>query len=59
MPLVLPTVYNIMMITKPSAPLIFDFPGMTEPTQMLSNEMLPGVLAARTAFHDDWVRDAR
>jgi hypothetical protein len=55
MPLVLPTVYNIIEITKPAAPLIFDFPGMATPTQITAGEMIPGVLDARTDFHEDWV----
>ena len=53
--LVLPTVYGLIEGMSPTAPLILSFQGQAE-YELTPEEMHPGVLKARTAMYDDWVR---
>ena len=54
LPLVLPTVYGLIDGMAPDAPLMLSFPGQ-QPYQLEASEIHPGVLAARTDMHDDFV----
>ena len=55
LPLVLPTIYGLIEGLAPTSPLILSFQGQA-PYELAPNEMHPGVLKARTAMYDDWVR---
>lgn len=52
LPLVLPTLYHLIENTSPGTSLLFSFPGSRE-YELLPHEMHQGVLAARTALHED------
>lgn len=54
LPLVLPTIYNIIDSLSPSSPLQLHFPGEA-PYELTPAEMHPPVLAARTLMHMDWM----
>ena len=54
LPLVLPTVYDLINGMKPDAALTLDFPGVPA-YDLEPSEMHQGVLSARTAMHGDWV----
>ena len=48
----LPTVYALIDVTKPTEPLTLSFPGVDD-YELKPDEMHAGVLEARTAFHND------
>lgn len=54
LPMVLPTMYNLINDLRPDAPLICDFQG-EDTYQLLPCEMHPGVLKARNELHADLV----
>ena len=54
LPLVLPTVYGLIEGMAPETALTLAFPG-TPSIELEPEDMHQGVLAARTAMHDDWV----
>ena len=54
LPLVLPTIYELIDVMDSTAPLQLAFPDEL-PYELEPKDMHPGVLAARTAMHDDWM----
>ena len=54
-PLVLPTVYVLIDVVKPSEPLALSFPGV-DAYELQPDEMHAGVLNARTNLHNDLLR---
>jgi hypothetical protein len=55
LPLVLPTVYGLIEGMAPEAALQLSFPDQ-QSYELLPHEMHDGVLLARTAMYEDWVR---